>query len=309
MIWFKRMTYFLVLLLFHFASYAQRKINLNDVKFDISTYIFYGQPTLEKTDGEGRPLTADEFATVSAPLYSTFTIHKAVDNDETYIIKFKRWSTRHGVFESKQTHVSNLKKALIYNHVVPKETTSTFNAKSKGEKSDLVIGLEEEAYFEISKDDLLKYAYEYNPLKRLEFSYGTISYLARMRSKVGDIPGKWTTDLNLGVTAGVRLNFTKNVGLSLLGGLAISKINLDSISTKGLIKNTSEKPAFTPSLNLLFSYQNFSVGFGIGMDWINQDSPETKEWIYNNQIFYSIGFGINIFKTSDNESEQADQKR
>ncbi|MCB0524157.1 MAG: hypothetical protein R3A50_07075 [Saprospiraceae bacterium] len=68
---------------------------------------------------------------------------------------------------------------------------------------------------------------------------------------------------------------------------------------------TGKKPALTPSLNLLFSFQNFSIGFGKGMDWINADSAESTSWIYNKKICYAVGFGINIFRSSSNESTTA----
>jgi hypothetical protein len=297
-----------VLLIISFSKiYSQDKINLDDIKLDRSVYIFYGTPDVIKTDDKGNPLTTDDFLNSTAPNNSTFTIHKKMD-DDTYIIRFRSWSTRKGLFEDDANFNKKLTKALKYNYVVPAGTFATFQKKIKpSERLDVVTTLAEEAFFTVSTQDLKEYAYIYNPKPRYEFNYGTISYLARMRPKIGLISGKWSTDLNLGLTAGLRRNFGNNIGLSILAGLAITKINLDSVSTNGTIKSTSEKPAFTPSLNMLFSYQNFSVGFGIGMDWINEDSKETSAWIYNKKIFYAVGFGINIFRTSSNEKTTASQ--
>ena len=285
-----------------FKMYAQEKINLDDVKLDRSIYIFYGTPTITKSDEAGTALGTDDFKKTIPPIYSTFTIHKKLDAN-TYIIRFRSWSTQKGIFESDGNHKKNLMKALTYNYVVPTGTLTTFQGKTKtDDKTNIVTSLKEEAFFTIAVQDLKDYAYVYNPKPKYEFNYGTISYLGRMRPKVGDVSGRWSTDLNLGLTAGLRRNIGKNVGLSLLAGLAITRINLDSISTNGIVRSTSEKPAFTPSLNMLFSFQNFSVGFGIGMDWINEDSKETSAWIYNKKLFYAVGFGINIFRTSSNEN-------
>ncbi|SHF76666.1 hypothetical protein [Flavobacterium defluvii] len=283
-------------------SHSQEKINFDDIKLDISKFIFYGKPDITKCDGSGTVLESDDYAATNAPLYSTFTIHKK--QGDNYIISFLDWSTSKSMFKSEDTYNKNLVKALTYNYLAPKGTFEAFNSKTKSnDKNITVTTLRKEAFYLISKNDLKEYAYKYDPKPSYEFNYGTISYLARMRPKVGNIPGKWSTDLNLGLTAGVRKNIGKNFGLSLLAGIGITKISLDSISTKGVVKTTSEKPALTPSLNLLFSYQNFSIGFGAGMDWINEDSKESSAWIYNNKIFYGIGFGINIFQSSSNQNK------
>lgn len=286
---------------------AQEKINLDDIRLDRSVYIFYGSRPIIKSDEAGIALATDDISSTTAPMFSTFTIHKKKDAN-TYVIRFQSWSTKKGIFESESNHNKNLTKALTYNYLAPTGTQNTFQGKSKiDDKTAFVVGLREEAFFTISTEDLKNYAYVYKPKPKTEFNYGTISYLARIRPKIGGVNSRWSTDLNLGLTAGIRKNYGKNIGLSLLGGLSITKVNLDSISTNGAIMTTSEKPALTYSLNLLFSYQNFSIGFGIGKDWINADSKETSSWIYNKKIFYSIGFGINIFRSSSNENTTARQ--
>ncbi len=305
----KKILITLIVTIFILASNlrAQEKINIDDIKLDRSVYIFYGSPPVTKSDQAGTALTADDITSAIAPMYSTFTIHKK-KGANTYVIRFQSWSTKKNLFESESSHTKNLTKALTYNYLAPSGTQATFQGKSKiGEKTTLITGLREEAFFTISAQDLKDYAYVYNPKPKYEFNYGTISYLARMRPQIGTVAGRWSTDLNLGLTAGIKRNYGKNVGLSLLAGLAVTKVNLDSVSTNGVVKTTSEKPALTPSLNLLFSFQNFSIGFGIGMDWVNEDSKETSSWIYNKKVFYAIGFGINIFRSSSNENTTARQ--
>lgn len=289
-------------------SYCQQKINFEDIKFDISKFIFYGTPSLTKCNEKGSPLgAADEFTILTAEMHSTFYIHRKL-NESTYVIRFIPYSTKKGLFESKDTHEKNLNKAERFNYLTPPNTTNSIAAKKKeSQKSSIVRNLVDDAFFIISLQDLKDYAYQYNPVQKYDFSIGTISYLARMRPEVKGVASRWSTDLSLGVAAGIRRNYGENAGLSLLMGIAVTKISLDATSTGGVVTGSTEKPALTPNLNLLFTYKIFSVGVGVGLDWINEDSPETKAWIYNKRAFYAVGFGINIFSQSTGKTAKQDQ--
>ncbi len=144
-------------------------------------------------------------------------------------------------------------------------------------------------------------SYVFNPKPSYEFTYGTITYLARIRQAVDSVPGRWSSDLNLGLTAGIKKNLPNNMSISFSGGISFTRINLDSISTRGIVKSSLDKPALTTSLNLLFSYKSFSLGVGRGWDWINEDSKESKAWVYNKKGFWSIAFGFNIFNSENND--------
>ena len=111
-------------------TYSQEKINLDDIKLDRSVYIFYGTPPITKTNDEGTDLTTDEFKKSTAPLYSTFTIHKKDASSDCYIIRFQSWSTKKGAFESEQNHIKNLKKAMAYNFIVPVSVSSPYFSAS-----------------------------------------------------------------------------------------------------------------------------------------------------------------------------------
>lgn len=285
---------------------SQGRINLDDINYDKTVYIFYGTPPITKCDQDGTLLNNDITNKTVAPYNATFTVHRVKGTSE-YIIRFKPWSIRKGCFEKNKSHNKNIKKALQFNYLSIKSEIE--GLKSTKELEEIPSGLKDEAFFIISREELRNHAYIYNPKPKYEFSYGTISYLARMRPRIGNVAGRWSTDLNLGFTAGIKKNYGESVGMSLLAGLSITKINLDSVSTRGVVKSTSEKPALTPSLNLLFSYQNVSIGLGMGFDWLNEDSQETTAWIYNKRIFYCVGLGINIFRSSANENitSRADQ--
>lgn len=290
----------LFMLALQLPAHAQVRINLDDVKFDLSRYIFYGRPPITKCSEDGTALSGDEHYQTTAELYSTFTVHRKLA-DGNYVIRFEAYSTNKGVFEKQSHHEENLRKAMKFNFVAPAGTTNNF--QSSDNKASLVKNLLSEAFFIVSEQGLKDFAYVYNPRSNYEFSYGTISYLARIRPRVDDTPGKWSTDFNLGLTAGIRGNYGKNVGVSLLFGISITKVVLDSFSTRGYVRTTSEKPSFTPSLNALISYRNFTIGFGAGMDWISEN---TENWLYNRRLFFAVGFGINIFSSSADSDTTVD---
>ena len=283
---------------------SQKPFSENDLDFRSKRYIFTGSPIITKSDLEGNELSHDQFYKVRAQINSTFTVIEQYHAQ--YLIQVIDYNISKGMFESEYNHVQNLEKSLKYNTVTPAATFNSFRAATdtSGKTEVAKVAQPNEAYFLVTKDDLEKFAVEYNPKPRFEFAFGTISYLARMRPGVSGSPGKWTTDLSLGLAAGASWNINKNNSLGLLAGVAITKISLDSLSTRGVVTSVSEKPALTPNLNLLYSYKNFSVGVGVGMDWINDESKESRAWIYNNRLFYAVGFGINIFR-SNNEEETA----
>lgn len=313
------------MLLMSVSMFGQEIINVDAVKFDNDVFIFEGMPTITKCDQAGTPTAAPNKE--QAPLNATFTIHRLISGRTDYVIKFNKWKTQSkGIFNNKSLD-ENIAKARVFNYVdyvapvglVGPPPSKTFFNTVEGTKSVKLTSVApvasevivDDAYFIISKSDLLLYAKKYNPIPKVDFTFGTIAYLARIRPRVDGISSKWSTDLSGGVAYGPRFRLNRNWGISLLGGVTITKVNLDAISTRGYLSESVEKVALTPMLNTLFNYKNFTFGGAIGFDWINEDTEESKAWVYNKKLFWSFGIGFNIFTSTEEQkvTNSSDQNK
>jgi hypothetical protein len=313
---------------------GQNEINTKFIKENVDVFIFEGRPAIHQYLETENPAIASK--SDLPVLNSTFTIvkklPKAGNNPDGYIIEFNEWRTIGRSFLGIGGNAlnENIKKARAYNYndITNKGITAdntinliNFNIET-GKKKVATLTIDkanyknvpqtnaneiiaETKYFFITDEDLLANAKKYNPKPSIDFTFGAIAYLIKVRPSVGkDISSKWTTDLAGGITYGPRFRIKENWGVSVLGGLTLSKINMDSISTRGFVKNKIvEKIALTPTLNLLFSYKNFSFGGALGMDWINDDTAEAASWVYNKKLFWTVGIGFNLFTSGDNQTK------
>lgn len=310
----KKLLATIMLILFSIGAFCQEKINLTNINYDKTIYIFNGfRPNIIKCDVTGSTEIDDvnKNKVLIPPHNSTFFVHSKItkDNKTLYVIQFRQWTKNRGI-SRESTAIDNLSKRSTFNFISNSSTINELSKKSSfSDKKILIDNITVEAFFLIEEKDLADHAYIFNPKPSSEFTYGTITYLARIRQAVDTVPGRWSSDLNLGLTAGIKKNFSNNFSVSLVGGIAYTRINLDSISTRGTVKSSLDKPALTTSLNVLFSYKSFSLGFGRGWDWINEDSKESKSWVYNKKGFWSIAFGFNIFNSenNDNRTSNSDQ--
>ena len=303
--------------------YAQEKINFDDLQVQDVFIFSKKQPNIRKCKRDGTLLAPVQ--SYPAPINATFNIiDKSGAND--YIIQINFWKTKNII---KNPLTNNIAKALLYNYndisapavlalrnasiPVEKLNTSTgtkYSTKDRTSKTDEIFV--EDAYFLISKNDLLLSAVTYNPESKINFVFGTVAYLIKVRPRVsGGIDSRWESFSSVGITYGPQFKLNKNWGISTLGGLAFSKINLDKESVRSTDVNyvVPEKIAVTPSFNLLFNYKQFSFGGALGMDWINQNKDETNKWIYNKKLFWTVGLGFNLFTSGEtNTTEVADNK-
>ena len=319
-----RALFSLAILFYSYLSKAQTPINVDQAKFYVTEYIFLGQPLLFKCDVHGVPVdTAADKAmnkfridkTLVFIIVDSFTNANGDDHSRYYVIRFNDFKLKKGLFTSKTSYDRRKASIIKYNlkgtyDQYTKDSSGHTLALSEIKKESLATYMEDEsnrAYFAIKEDDLKKYAYLYEPLTRYEFAVGTVNQLARIRPRVDTTKGFWGSDLNLGLSAGIKYNLTKNAGLTFLGGIAISKVVIDSISTRGFLTSNRSGVALTPSINLLFGYKNFSMGAALAVDFVNEDSQDVKHWIYNRRGYFGIAFGINIFTTSpDGTTPKAD---
>lgn len=297
--------------------FGQEKINSNKINVT-SQFIFDDFTKGVECTKEGDIVSA---TALTMPVDAIFTVVGKIEGNK-YIVKFLRWnlnktnvSNNLEYYYKESSGIEALRKTYgktffdtNTGRVVQGNQEVTAN-RMKAENTTSNIIEVTDRYFLIEKNDLLLNGIVYHPIPKFEFVFGTITYLARIRPSVKGISSTWSTDLNLGIAYGVRRNFNKNWGLAALGGLSISKIKIDSLSTSPSIKRTIEKVSLSPTLNILGNYKKFFVGVGIGFDWINLDSEESAKWLYNRKPFYAIGIGINLFSAGNNDTPDVTNKQ
>ncbi|KLT70944.1 hypothetical protein [Flavobacterium sp. ABG] len=307
-----------IFLLFFLNGYTQVKRFTSDSPgYMKTTYIFTDAPKIVKVDDTGTEITDDENIPLRAPIGARFQVYNEIKNSRNvithFIIKFlyynntKRANSYLTYNVTETTDEKESRKSIKEEQLTPAKATTAEEYKLT-EKAAKTLNKEKlddlpDAYFKVPVSDLEKFAAVYVPQSKYHFAYGTISYLARIRPRTHDIPSKWSTDLSLGLAAGLRYDLTENWAITGLGGVAITRISIDKNSVRNLeITTPIEKPAITPNINAMISYKNFSFGLGAGFDWINRDgTPEASAWVYNKKLFYGISIGINVF-TSNSEN-------
>ncbi|MGN7706181.1 hypothetical protein KYG33_11255 [Chryseobacterium sp. D764] len=285
--------------------FGQEKINKNKID-EKSQFIFDYLTTTKGVDCTKDGIKLEGIEELNMPTNAIFTIEKEND-DGSFVIKFSIWKSKDHLEDNLTYYYKQVGKNT---KILDAIKTEEFDLKTgKAVKKNIVDSESNvinvtERFFLVKKDDLLLNGSVYN-LPKYEFVFGTISYLARIRPSVKDIPSYWSTDLNLGFAYGIKRNFNKNWGIAALGGISFSKAKIDSLSTSPSIDKSIEKISLSPTLNILCNYKNFFIGIGAGFDWINLDDEESKKWVYNKKIFYAIGIGMNLFSSSTSDTPKA----
>ncbi len=236
---------------------------------------------------------------VDAPKNALFEVDK-VTASEDLVIRFRVWKLK----EKWKT-----KDSLLYQEQFKKRQIFNFKEDALSGKKEInsLTGNDDNlSHFLLKKKDFDLYCTQY--IK----DTGTVSYGALVEPfKLRNHPSYFTTNLSLGAVVGYQRNFpgSKEYFWGVFGGLSISSITLDSLSTGGKVTTNSERPAITPSLNILLGHKNINLTFGIGWDIINRTSALEKSWIYNGSWWLGFGIGISLFNSSSQKATGSTQKQ
>ncbi|HMQ48361.1 MAG TPA: hypothetical protein PKA00_13190 [Saprospiraceae bacterium] len=127
------------------------------------------------------------------------------------------------------------------------------------------------------------------------FSAGTIVIPVKVRSS----PFDFSTDITLGPSAGAKWRlspYSDENFFNAMMGFGVTHITLDSLSTEGVIRQTSDRPALTLSFGGVFEFSNAQIGFFVGWDYISQNAQ--NQWIYQGKPWLSLGLGYAIISRS-----------
>ncbi len=145
------------------------------------------------------------------------------------------------------------------------------------------------------------------------FGVSTVPVKVRMGDKT-DIPGElkkkyfdFQGSVNAGFNAGVSLNLNKRRGpqkdfVNFLGGVGLSSVPVDSFSTKGLIKQSTNAAAVSLNGAIIYQRNNLQAGLFFGID--NLAGELGRQWIYKNDVWMGFGVGISLFRSKYTEDKQ-----
>jgi hypothetical protein len=157
----------------------------------------------------------------------------------------------------------------------------------------------ENIYFKISSTQYSAFAEELK--RRGSFVVGASTTLIKIRPGNGKdsedevIYSEFGNDFNIGITAGWRINdYTRNVSVSLVGGIGFSSIKVTPQTTRNFIDSESTQSSITFSGGAIFEIEKFQISTFIGIDTMSGEIG--KNWIYRNRPWIGLGFGYEIFK-------------
>ncbi|MEO8148887.1 MAG: hypothetical protein ABI723_14675 [Bacteroidia bacterium] len=160
-------------------------------------------------------------------------------------------------------------------------------------------------YFLMSHEDLkCKTIPRYN--RNCSFTAGTVLIPVKMRLQHFD----FSKDFTLGPTAGAkfRLSHYMHNYMNILAGLGITSVTLDKRSPKGVVEESIEVPALSPSLGCVLEFNRTTqVGLFCGCDYISDN--ETQNFIYHGKLWLSFGLGFTILSQESNSSVNEERKQ
>lgn len=114
-----------------------------------------------------------------------------------------------------------------------------------------------------------------------------------------DYPWELSTDISLGQYLGYRFSLSKNNPYyitipTITLGTSLLSINSSNSSPQA---DSSKTLGITGSLGIVIDFNGFNIGFLAGKDYA--PGKAGQDWIYNEKVWYSVGFGINL--TSKNK--------
>lgn len=132
---------------------------------------------------------------------------------------------------------------------------------------------------------------------------GTLVIPIKFRSQRQGVPFDYTTDFTIGPSFGYsfRTSHYQPNYLNIVGVAALTSVGVDSITTKGYIKEANTKlSAVTIGFGAVAEVSNFQIGAVIGWDYIG--GRPGQHWIYNGKSWFSFAIGYQfIRKTESNK--------
>jgi hypothetical protein len=250
---------------------------LSKFTYSQESTIFYklkGETILQECSATG-----DSIGIKAVPGGSKFTIVNL--KGDNYIIRFWQWQvdtteakalntktdSRHN--KNEKQIKSNYEKYLNFNVDISKSTSTL-------------------RYFIISKSAIDFFTEKIT--QKWSATYGVAVLPFKYRSQNGD----FLKDLSISNLGGIKLSPNNGkCSVSLLIGIGISSVTLDSLNTSGIITKQQDRAAITLPIGLVLQYEKLQIGLFTGWDWLSKRSIDG--WDYQGKNWLALGIGISIF--------------
>ena len=280
-----------VLCIAFFSSYAQDSTHTTTAiitscsmtPYAGKSYVFNGNVQIVECDAVGHSISANPANAIKG---SVFDVVSIISPDCDLVIQFHVW---------KNIDPTSFIKRQMYNY----KSTADKDVSTITKSNDNI------RYFILKKNDMINICSEYVNPRTPTVAFGTFSMPFKFRPSKSN----FTSNLSLGTSVYVNSQLTTNSSCGFVVGLSLSSVSLDSLSTNGKIKTSSDRPAITPSFSLVYAYKNINFIFGVGADYINKTSAIEQNWIYNGKPWLGFGIGINLFSAASTQTTTTTQKQ
>ncbi len=211
-------------------------------------------------------------------------------NDTTFIIQYTPWGVnKNGSIRSWNEDDSTQNLKWIYSTPI----NQTLDIRDR--------------YFLITKRQLDQYAKDI--AKTCSMVIGVLSLPIKLRLSGDDGLDRRNkefreigSDFNVGATLGISLRSKKweSTSVNFTIGAGVSSIKVDSTTSLGLLKTTTDVTALSPTFNVILVHNDFNFSLSTGIDIVGGELA--TKWVYRNKPWIGIGLGYNLFKASDGKA-------
>ncbi|WP_295671656.1 hypothetical protein [uncultured Mucilaginibacter sp.] len=249
-----------------------------------NTYIFDRNFPVYGCDAVGHSINGIAVYIYKHSLFQVVDVY--IVKKVTYlVIKFNEW------------HKSDYNNRLTFNLNPTKAGNLADSAVSKlSDNTKKLLAMqkvtdENAKYFVISETDFTSVCSQYTSPRSASLTFGTFTTPFKFR------PTKslFTSDLSLGTVAYYNLKVNEDVSYGVAFGVSLTSVTLDSLSTNGKVKSSSDRPALTPSASFVITVKGISFTIGAGIDYINKTTAVERSWVFNNKPWIGFGIGLNLF--------------
>ncbi|NTS41925.1 hypothetical protein HRG84_13495 [Flavisolibacter sp. BT320] len=223
-----------------------------------------------------------------------------IRSDGALVIKFLKWGVEtvrdsNGIKLSEKSAGS--RNANLNERLYMKNFERNLNNKTRDENY---------RYFLLARSDFDAKCEERQP--KNQFSLGAMTLPIKVRFGEKDKNGEnksyssFTGNISLGLSFGLKHNYTRRFAVNYLAGFSLSAIPVSSETTKGFIENETNQAAVTWHAGVLTEIDNFQIGIFTGIDYLS--GKIQKEWVYRNKPWLGVGIGFSFFNTKSTTDKQ-----
>gem|GEM_PF-6211540 len=187
---------------------------------------------------------------------------------------------------------------MFWNWPTSSVNYNTFNKSINGSK---------QLYFAVKKSDMALVAQKWFA-RSVSAEFGILSIPFKLRFA----PFDYSKDISFNATAAAkwRIGRTKENYISLMGGVGITSVTLDSASTFReeagdtlYVTGSRSAAAFSFVGGLVFEFNKIQIGVFTGFDALGGN--EARMWRYQYSPFFAVGIGFSLFTISTSNEKSA----